>query len=200
MSLSRDAGAPTEISQEDFQKFEERNDVKSLRASLEKAHEMGDDKKTKSSIRSRIQYHLGVLSRMQLLENRKNYFDRVDNLRAQGLPTTDSAGESRPGKALPKYGGGAEAAVARFLQECARNVHEGLSVDHRSRVYMEHLVNYLAHRPPISPPLESGFPKVWSDPSGRQKSVDAADDKAQTAQSIDDDQNGCLENRKTTYL
>lgn len=43
MSLSRDAGAPTEIGQEDLQKFEQRNDVKALRASLETASRAGDD-------------------------------------------------------------------------------------------------------------------------------------------------------------
>lgn len=176
MSLTRDAGAPIEVSVEDHQKLEERNDMKRLRAAVDIAYQRGDSEEERQNKKA-IESLTTSLSRSQLLEKRTEYFKRVDRLGAQGRPTMASAGENGLGKALMrKQGRDGATDIARFLQTCNEDI-DNSSVDQRSKPCMELLVEYLANRPtPKTPPPESGIPKAQL--GGRQKSVDdAADDK-----------------------
>lgn len=80
-------------------------------------------------------------------EKRARYFNRVDSLRAQGLSTTDAVKECGPENIISrKRSHGAEAAIARLMQSCTSDADE-CSVEQRPKVYMELLVDYLAHRP-----------------------------------------------------
>ncbi|KAF2731199.1 hypothetical protein EJ04DRAFT_16250 [Polyplosphaeria fusca] len=189
MSLRRDADAPIDLSVEDVQEFEKRNDVSNLRASL-KTTQLAGDKKEAMSIKSRVEYLIETLSSLKVKELRDAYFDRVDSLRARGLPTLCSSEESGLGKALSKKrGNGSAAAIAEFLQRCTYDVDEGSSVEQRSKVYMNLLVDYLAHRP--QPGLESEVPKVEPDPTGWQNSADVGDEK-DDAMTDEREQSRCL--------
>jgi len=130
---------------------------------------------------------LFTLSQLKIQEKRSEYFNRVDSLRAQGLPTVDISEESGLGKALPgKRGSSAAAAIARFLQSCTKTTDEGSPVEQRSKLYMELLVDYLAHRPQPCPHPESEIPNVEPDLTGRQKSADDVADRDE-AETTDDD-------------
>ncbi|KAF2184554.1 hypothetical protein K469DRAFT_578956, partial [Zopfia rhizophila CBS 207.26] len=177
MSLSRDTDAPVDPSADDLQEFEMRNNVSDLRASLEVAWHAGNEKKSRS-IKLQAENLIATLSSLKVQEKRAEYFDRVDSLRARGLPTLCSSEQSSLGKALSKkHGNSLVTAIAEFLQSCTNDVDEGSPVDQRSKVYMNLLVDFLDHRPQPSPRPESEIPKVKPDPMGRQKSADVGDKK-----------------------
>ncbi|KAF2180160.1 hypothetical protein K469DRAFT_593670, partial [Zopfia rhizophila CBS 207.26] len=81
MSLSREAGAPIHLTTRDTQGFQERQDIPTLRAALATADEAGD-KKEKRATKLTPDNLIATLSQLQLLEKRKNYFNRVDTIRA----------------------------------------------------------------------------------------------------------------------
>lgn len=172
MSLSRDAGAPVDLSVEDLQGFEKRNDVSNFRASL-KAARLAGDKKEAKRIKSQIENRIATLSSLMLARRRGQYFDNADSRRAQGLPPPCLSEESDFGKALKKRGNGLT--IAEFLQRCTNDVDEGSLVEQRSKVYMNLLVDYLAHRP--QPNLESEVPRVEPDLTRWQKNADVGDRK-----------------------
>jgi hypothetical protein len=160
MSLSRDAGAPVDPSTEDLQSFEERNDVRSLRAALDLSQQARDTKALRS-IKSQIENLIETLSNLKVQERRTEFFNRVDSLRAQGLPTVDPSMECGTEKTLSKKRciGGAEV-VAQFLQACDKNVDEDHLLDQCSRRYMELLVDYLSHRLQASSHVGSEMVKI----------------------------------------
>lgn len=149
MSLSRDAGAPVDVSVEDSEEFEKRCDMQGLRADLERARQR--DNKEIRSAKAQIENLIETLLHLKLQEKRAAYFEHVDSLRAQGLSTAASSGGMRSSGAL--------SAVAQFIQSCARELEEGCSVEQRAQHYMELLVDYLARRP-SRPPSGLGTPKI----------------------------------------
>ena len=154
MSLSRDAGAPVVVDAQDLEEFEKRRDMRDLRADFERARRTSD-KKAAQSIKSQIENRVKTLSDLKLQVKREEYFERVDSLRAQGLPTTTFSGEADIDGASRKVrSNGALSAVAHFVQGCSRELDEGCSVEQRAKDYMELLVNYLAHRPQRRSPSE----------------------------------------------
>ncbi|KAF1973216.1 hypothetical protein BU23DRAFT_568519 [Bimuria novae-zelandiae CBS 107.79] len=161
MSLSRDAGAPVDVSSEDLGEFEKRRDMQGLRADLEKARQRGS--KEIRPVKAQIENLIETLSHLKLQEKRAAYFEHVDSQRAQGLSTAASSGKMRSSGAL--------SAVAQFLQSCARELEEGCSVEQRAQHYMELLVDHLARRP-SRPPPGPGAPKV---------AVEGCDDAAEPA-------------------
>jgi len=180
MSLRSDVGAPVDPTVEDLQEFEGRNGVCGLRTSLETARQ-AEDKKAFRSIKSQLDNFFETVA-LKGARKEDRTFQRVDSLRAQGLPTLDS-GECGLGKALPrKRGNGAAAAVAQFLQSCTDDVDQGSPVEQRSKLYMDLLVDYLAHRPQPSPRPESEIPKVEPNPMGGRKGADEAEDKQDEAE------------------
>lgn len=195
MSLRRGVGAPVGPTVEDLQEFERRNGVRGLRTSLETARQAED--KAFRSIKSQLDNFFETLSHLKMQEKRTEYFNRVDSLRAQALPTLDS-GECGLGKALPrKRGNGAAAAVAQFLQICTDDVDEGSPVEQRSKLYMDLLVDYLAHRPQPSPRPESEIPKVEPDPMAGRKGADEAEDEQDEAEGADDGPDPALSPTRT---
>ena len=82
--LRRDPYAPIYITKDDFASFEKRNDLSSLRKQYREAK---DDPVKAKKIKARIKYLLDWLERLRIQEVRKEYFDEVDRLRAQGITT-----------------------------------------------------------------------------------------------------------------
>ncbi|GJN67144.1 hypothetical protein PLICBS_001168 [Purpureocillium lilacinum] len=82
--LRRDPYAPIYITKDDFAGFEKRNDLSSLRNQYREAK---DDPVKAQKIKARIKYLLDWLERLRIQEVRKEYFDEVDRLRAQGSTT-----------------------------------------------------------------------------------------------------------------
>ncbi|KAJ6445193.1 precorrin 3B synthase CobZ [Purpureocillium lavendulum] len=82
--LRRDPYAPVYITKDDFASFEKRNDLSSLRKQYREAK---DDPVKAQKIKARIKYLLDWLERLRIQEVRKEYFDEVDRLRAQGIST-----------------------------------------------------------------------------------------------------------------
>lgn len=163
--------------------------MSNLRASLEVARLAGDKKEAKS-IKSRVENLIAILSLKKVQELRVAYFDRVDSLRAQGLPTL-LVRRKRSWKALSKKRGNVSAAaIAEFLQRCANDVDKGSPVEQRSKVYMNLLVDFLAHRP--QPSLESEIPKVEPGPTDWQKSANVGDKKDDAETDERGEQSRCL--------
>lgn len=94
-----------------------------------------------------------TLSDLRVQEKRSEYFDRVDSLWARGLPTDPSGLHDLEKIISRKRSGHGAAAVAQFLQRCNENVNKGYSVEQRSKLYMEMLVDFLVHRLPAGPLL-----------------------------------------------
>lgn len=153
MSLSRDAGAPVAVDAEDLEEFEKRRDMRDLRADFEKARQTSD-KEGARSIKSQIENRVKTLSDLKMQVNREEYFERVDSLRARGLPTTALGEADIDGASRKVRSNGALSAVAHFVQSCSRELDEGCSVEQRAKDYMELLVDYLAHRPQRRSPSE----------------------------------------------
>jgi hypothetical protein len=87
MSLYRDTDAPIEPTTEELHTFSQRRDVGKLQKRYEKV-KLAGNKVDANRLRSRIWALINRLSKLQIRENRKNYFARVENLRALRLSTT----------------------------------------------------------------------------------------------------------------
>jgi hypothetical protein len=88
-SLQRDINAPIDPSAEELRTFHQRRDVTRL-GRLARAARLVGDIKTANKFKARAYATIKRLSIMQVRENRKQYFDRVDRLRALGIPTIDA--------------------------------------------------------------------------------------------------------------
>ena len=163
MSLSRDAGAPVNITEKDLKDFENRNDMRGLRSELDNVQHTGS-KPDVRSIKSKIKDHVQTLSELRLGEIRAEYFRRVDRLRAEGLPTSASPQQADANWALQNVqASGGSFPVAQFISSCTPELVEGCSVEQRAKKFMELLVDFLAHRPksdlllgPANPDVEAG--------------------------------------------
>ena len=92
MSLGRDISAPVYLSEEDLQGFEQYRNLSGYRASLEVAKKAGNVKAMKL-IKSSLEGLIHTLSEWNILEKRNEYFNRVDDLQARGLSTTEYVAE-----------------------------------------------------------------------------------------------------------
>ncbi len=145
MSLKRDEGAPIEVMKAEKASFEERSDIKMLRAQIRDISEAG----TKKQLYNQLYGIIDSLSRQLLSEKRKSYFDEADELRRRGIEPEPRAVVGVPGAA---------AGVARLL---VRPDKPDESVSER---YIEALVRYLAPAPPnSSQPGYGRRPKLGGD-------------------------------------
>jgi hypothetical protein len=128
MSLKRDPNAPTAPAPEDLLNIELRQDVSDFRERLKKAKAANRDRKTWNALAMRVHNLVQYLSNLAVRVRRKEYFERVDQLRALGQSTLEEAAPvlvnnkpyvrlSRGGKALNK--------VTRFLQQSSYSTGEG---------------------------------------------------------------------------
>lgn len=139
MSLSRYPGAPVKIGDSNMQDFETCNDVSNLQIQLGLAKRNRDTTLIQST-KSKIGNVLRNLGELKLQERRAEYFQRVNGLRAKGLPTVS------PGNILQEAeGSDATHAIAHFMMSCTRELDLGCSVEQRAKDFMELLVDYLAY-------------------------------------------------------
>ncbi|KAI6082452.1 hypothetical protein F4821DRAFT_247161 [Hypoxylon rubiginosum] len=138
MSMSRDANAPVDITAEEYRRFEQRNDLTTLRYQIDNA----SDSKERSQFRSKVNYLLKILSQLQLDKNRAEYFERVDCLRAQGVPT-DEASPSDSDSCSPSLA--ITTAVSRLLKSPVER--EVVDCDIHSRLYICAILGYLTNAP-----------------------------------------------------
>jgi hypothetical protein len=89
-SLSRDPGAPTDPTEKDLLKFEQRRDVSSLRAEIkvEKSAGRGDRKSLNPRV-IKLCNLVDTLLSLRVKKKRKQYFKKVDRLRSSSLPTEE---------------------------------------------------------------------------------------------------------------
>ncbi|KAK8035693.1 hypothetical protein PG991_001766 [Apiospora marii] len=154
ISLSRDPGAPTEVTADEKQVFEERQDVRAQRSELRAAR----DRTTKHAIRNKLNYLLKTLSQLKLEEKRAAYFERVDLLRAQGQRTTDDSKVMGLSGDLPP----AIARVSQLLQTPSKQCTAEYEVDLRR--FMSALLAYLNNAHVIS---DDNDPKAEAEVPGQ---------------------------------
>lgn len=97
MTLTRDEGAPTKVSEAQIAKFQERNDITKLRDEIQHT----TDKLEKRRLRSQIRSITGTCKRLQLKADREAYFKEADRLRLQGHQPTPAPDRGGPGIAAP---------------------------------------------------------------------------------------------------
>ncbi|UKZ79054.1 hypothetical protein TrVFT333_006805 [Trichoderma virens FT-333] len=86
--LRRDPFAPIYITEEEMVKFQKRNDITAFRKQVvDVRNKNGLKSKEEQKIWGRIQWIIDCLEKLQLEENRKAYFTKVDGLRALGKST-----------------------------------------------------------------------------------------------------------------
>ncbi|PKK52457.1 hypothetical protein CI102_4191 [Trichoderma harzianum] len=86
--LRRDPYAPLYLTQEESDKFEERNDIRTLRQGLIGIrNKHGLNSKEEGKVWGRIQQIYDSLEKLVLHDKRRDYFAEVDRLRAQGKST-----------------------------------------------------------------------------------------------------------------
>ncbi|MBE3044133.1 hypothetical protein IMZ48_16495 [Candidatus Bathyarchaeota archaeon] len=132
-SLKRDELAPIDLTPEELQGFEQRRDVRLLRALYAETTE----KRAREDLRAQRNYLKQILSRLLIEKKRKEYFANVDRMRALGLPT-DLLRARRPEPPSGMAQGGA-VAIGRFLDSGRREGQMELCVTL--------FVSYLRHRP-----------------------------------------------------
>jgi hypothetical protein len=84
-TLGRDSGAPVDVTKKDLAEFEKRGDVRGFRASIKAEDSQGV--RHVNLLKMKVRGLINTLSSLQLHENRKKYFKRVDKLRPLGKPT-----------------------------------------------------------------------------------------------------------------
>ncbi|KAI1861508.1 hypothetical protein JX265_009475 [Neoarthrinium moseri] len=133
-SLSRDPNAPIEITPGEALKFEDRNDIKQLRAELSNAR-TPEDKRRK---RSKLNQTLVALRYLQIDLNRSQYFQHADDRRARGLCTIPQPQTSK------SKGDLVLAAVSGVIALSNPSADEPASSrDDMTRRYMIELLRYL---------------------------------------------------------
>ncbi len=123
VSLSRDEDAPVMLSVCEESEFEQCRDMTDLRAKLAAA-----PTKEKAALRRKLERLLDTLFELKLKANWMEYFNRVDFLRARGLPTTNNPPVDRSTTL------GAEAPIAQFLIACIAEL--AIDIDDRKRIYL----------------------------------------------------------------
>ena len=102
----RDPNAPIYITHQDLELFNERNDICALKARRKRVSlEEGPQCQEVKQINGQIAHILGTLEEQRILERRREFFQKANELRAQGLPTThlhDDTSNPRP-KLYEKY-------------------------------------------------------------------------------------------------
>lgn len=156
MSLQRDANAPIGPTQGDLENFELRHDVSKLRESVRETQTKGT-RREQARARSQLKALLSNLARLALNQNRREYFRRVDHLRALGESTSREASalaaadmpSPRNGYVRRLRGGEALDGVARFIQSHILSGEQGGTVKpYNLQKHLELLVGYLRDRPP----------------------------------------------------
>jgi hypothetical protein len=87
-TLGRDSSAPVDITKEDLAEFEKRRVMSSIRKSIKVANSRGiRDSKSLRPLNMKVRNLISTISSLKLQEKRKEYFKRVDKLRALGKST-----------------------------------------------------------------------------------------------------------------
>jgi hypothetical protein len=160
VSLQRDINAPIDPSAEELRIFHQRRDVTGLRR-LAKAARLVEDIKAAGLFEGRASAKIKRLSIMQVRENRKQYFDRVDRLRALRISTVDAA----HAKSIPQMDHDASGStlamntrqwqcgswpavhVARFLQNFTlQSDNNAGTAEESSERFMKLVLQYLRRR------------------------------------------------------
>ena len=132
-SLKRDEFAPIDPTPAELQCFEQRRDIRLLRARYAETTE----KKAREDLRAQLSYLMQILSRLLIQQKRQEYFAEVDRLRALGLPTEPLRAE----KSEPPSGtvAGGAVAIGRFL--------DSAQCDGQMELCATLFVSYLRRRP-----------------------------------------------------
>ncbi|KAF6808160.1 hypothetical protein CPLU01_15711 [Colletotrichum plurivorum] len=168
-SFRRDEGAPIYPKEEDLSQWEQRRDIRGLRAKYQyvRAHSNADDPQAKR-IAAQIQFIRDRLSDLQVAEDRRQYFEVAGRLRAAGQPIPH---ELKRGNVLHRkqyYGPISDAATAigRFLHQKNHSVASPGAFIEMGLAYLENLPDVVKtvaakHAPTMQTP--SGTPPIKPD-------------------------------------
>ncbi|KAF6806306.1 hypothetical protein CMUS01_14400 [Colletotrichum musicola] len=166
-SFRRDEGAPIYPKEEDLSQWEQRRDIRGLRAKYQyvRAHSNADDPQAKR-IAAQIQFIRDRLSDLQVAEDRRQYFEVAGRLRAAGQPIPH---ELKRGNVLHRkqyYGPISDAATAigRFLHQKNHSVASPGAFIEMGLAYLENLLDMVKtvaakhaltmQTPPGTPPIK----------------------------------------------
>jgi hypothetical protein len=153
-SLSRDVGAPLYVSQEDWDAFERRSDIRKLRADYKAAvlATSSSDPEAKR-IAARIKWIRDWLCDLKVKELRAQYFETVDRLRSLGQSTRETrlaAVATNPRNQHFVSTSASAEAIGRFLSIDTDGAHRELADEQFGDI----VVAFLASRPLPLPPSD----------------------------------------------